>query len=566
MCAYHEFVCPARGDIRELNGAASYGALEERQLVTQVAGSEANSARHVPSRAPKHAKHYRITHGTRTFVACLVIGILLFIATFAGALYTQVTSNIGEAAVDFIKLDAQGNAVADDSGPLDPYDGQAINILVMGQDTRDGEANAALGGGNVENEHQADTTMVVQIAADRSYINIVSIPRDSLVDRPKCTMSNGSVLDAADGVMFNSVFAAAYQQGGDLASAASCTVHTVNTLTGMDISEFVVVDFAGMSQMIDAIGGVDICLPTDVNDAYSGLDLDAGVQHLSGTQATQYARTRHGLGDGSDIMRTTRQQYLVKRLIKTALQKNMLTQSNQLYQFALTALDSLSMSSGLANASTLVGLAMTFSNFSIDHMYTMTIPVATSPDDPNRVVWADSADAIWEKMRTNQPLQNSGDSSSSASASASSSESSSSAASDSSSSDATASVDSAASSDSTASTQTYQYKDDTDDSSSSSPSASSSSKSSSSSSSSSSASADPTDTMTTQQRIDYYTSLGGTYNASTQLMEQPNGTLIDPATNGYVDPSDGTIRDQDTGYAIGIAYNYMTLTFCPSLM
>lgn len=556
----------APGGIRRLNGAASYGALEERQLVTQVAGSEVNSARHVPSRAPKHAKHYRITHGTRTFVACLVIGILLFIATFAGALYTQVTNNIGEAAVDFIKLDAQGNAVADDSGPLDPYDGQAINILVMGQDTRDGEANAALGGGNVENEHQADTTMVVQIAADRSYINIVSIPRDSLVDRPKCTMSNGSVLDAADGVMFNSVFAAAYQQGGDLASAASCTVHTVNTLTGMDISEFVVVDFAGMSQMIDAIGGVDICLPADVNDAYSGLDLDAGVQHLSGTQATQYARTRHGLGDGSDIMRTTRQQYLVKRLIKTALQKNMLTQSNQLYQFALTALDSLSMSSGLANASTLVGLAMTFSNFSIDHMYTMTIPVITSPDDPNRVVWADSADAIWEKMRTNQPLQNSGDSSSSASASASSSESSSSAASDSSSSDATASVDSAASSDSTASTQTYQYKDDTDDSSSSSPSASSSSKSSSSSSSSSSASADPTDTMTTQQRIDYYTSLGGTYNASTQLMEQPNGTLIDPATNGYVDPSDGTIRDQDTGYAIGIAYNYMTLTFCPSLM
>ncbi|MFR0558270.1 LCP family protein [Pseudoscardovia radai] len=520
----------------------------------------------MPSRAPKHAKHYRITHGTRTFVACLVIGILLFIATFAGALYTQVTSNIGEAAVDFIKLDAQGNAVVDDSGPLDPYDGQAINILVMGQDTRDGEANAALGGGNVENEHQADTTMVVQIAADRSYINIVSIPRDSLVDRPKCTMSNGSVLDAADGVMFNSVFAAAYQQGGDLASAASCTVHTVNTLTGMDISEFVVVDFAGMSQMIDAIGGVDICLPTDVNDAYSGLDLDAGVQHLSGTQATQYARTRHGLGDGSDIMRTTRQQYLVKRLIKTALQKNMLTQSNQLYQFALTALDSLSMSSGLANASTLVGLAMTFSNFSIDHMYTMTIPVITSPDDPNRVVWADSADAIWEKMRTSQPLQDSGDSSSSASASASSSESSSSAASDSSSSDATASVDSAASSDSTASTQTYQYKEDTDDSSSSTPSASSSSKSSSSSSSSSSASADPTDTMTTQQRIDYYTSLGGTYNASTQLMEQPNGTLIDPATNGYVDPSDGTIRDQNTGYAIGIAYNYMTLTFCPSLM
>ena len=102
----------------------------------------------------------------------------------------------------------------------------------------------------------------------------------------------------------------------------------MNALTGLDIQEVVVVDFQGLSSMIDALGGVDICIPFDTQDTYTGLDLKRGLQHLDGTQATQYARMRHGTGtDGSDVMRTTRQQYLIKALLNEALSKNLFTNS-----------------------------------------------------------------------------------------------------------------------------------------------------------------------------------------------------------------------------------------------
>lgn len=494
-----------------------------------MTGSNLNNTR--SDSAPKHAKHYRTSHTLRTAITCFVLAIIAFILCFAGSVYAQLNGKISSTSVGFIDQDSGSGDTKNDV--LDPYDGQSITILILGQDTRDGAANAALGGGELANEHQADTTIVAQISADRSYINLVSIPRDSIVDRPSCKMSDGSTLAAEDGVMFNSIFATAYSQGGDLASAASCAVHSVNYLTGLNINQFVVVDFAGMSEMVNALGGVDICLPTDVDDAYSGLKLSAGVQHLDGTQATQYARTRHGLGDGSDLMRTTRQQYLIKRLIRTALQKNIISQSNQLYQFALSALNNLSLSSGLASASTLVGLASTLTNLDVNRIYSRTIPVTTSPDDQYRVVWDDSAADIWKLLRDGNPLQTDATSSDASSDTSSSS----------------SDTSSAASGD--ASSSAEETSPDT----SSEPSASDDS---------SSNSVDLS-TMTTQQRIDYYTAQGGTYDATTQVITTADGTLIDPGTGGTVDPSDGTIRDPNTGYATGISYGYLTATFCPTL-
>lgn len=511
---------------------------------------KSTSRRATPSLAPKHAKHYRWSHAARTTVCCIIIAVLAFSLAFAGALYLQIVSKINNRAVDLVQQPTgDGNNVsADDSNlPLDPYADQPINLLIVGQDTRDGD-NAAIAG-TLANEHQADTTIVVQIAADRSYINMVSIPRDSIIDQPSCVMSDGSTMPARSGVMFNSVFATAYNTGGDLSSAISCTVYTVNQLTGLSINQFVVVDFAGMSKMIDALGGVDVCIPTDVYDKYSGLNVSAGAQHLSGLQATQYARTRHGLGDGSDVMRTTRQQYLMKRLVKTALEKNMLTQSNELYQFALTALDSLSISSGLADVNTLMGLASTFSSFDISHMYTRTIPVTQDPDDKYRVVWASTADDVWAKLRNNEPLMiDSG-----ASTDASSTDASSSASTDSSDS----STDSSSASDPTTTSVTGGTSTDSTG-------ASGSSSDSSSSSSTGATSTSATSSMTTQERIDYYEGLGATYDESTKVITY-GSRLIDPESGGTVDSSDGTIRDPDTGYAMGIAYDYLTLTYCPSL-
>ena len=103
-------------------------------------------------------------------------------------------------------------------------------------------------------------------------------------------------------------------------------------------------------------------------------------------------------------MRTTRQQYLIKQLLHEATSKNLFTQSGQLYQLAKTALQSLNLSEGLADITSLVGLATSMVNLSTDHLYSQTVPITTAPYDPNRVVWAPKAANVWAKLQQGQPL------------------------------------------------------------------------------------------------------------------------------------------------------------------
>lgn len=347
---------------------------------------------------PLHGSAFTASHKLRSAIIMTIVGIFVFVSTAVGA----GTYALARAPKIINVIPQPGG---EKEKLVDPNEGKPIQLLVLGQDTRDGENNTALGGTSDKGEHNADTTMVVQISADRSYINIVSIPRDSLVDAPSCQTTKGTV-PARHKVMFNSIFATGWNTGGDLSSAASCTMNAVNALTGLKLEHFIVVDFQGLQGMINAIGGVNVCLPTDVKDGYTGLDLKQGLQHLDGTQATEYARMRHGIGtDGSDMMRAARQQYLVKQIMTETLSKNLLTDSPKLYRLSDAALKSLNISSGLANATTLVGLAVSLRDIKSDHMYARTIPVIPAPSDPkNRVVWASNADETWDTLREYKPL------------------------------------------------------------------------------------------------------------------------------------------------------------------
>lgn len=267
----------------------------------------------VPRRPRHSAIAYTIRHRARMVIACVIAGVLVFLGTVAAATWFNIDHAVQERRV---------NSHFEHQEYLDPNAGQPIRFVLIGQDSRDA-GNADIAGDGAENAgvHNADTTMVVEIAADRQFINLVSIPRDSLVDVPSCTTSQGTI-PAQYGVMFNSIFSTAYAVGGDLSSAASCTVSAINSLTGLDISNFIVVDFKGLADMIDAIGGVDVCIPVHTVDANTDMDLSKGMHHLDGKSATNYARMRYGTGtDGSDIMRTTRQQYLIKSLFTRRSQR-----------------------------------------------------------------------------------------------------------------------------------------------------------------------------------------------------------------------------------------------------
>ncbi|MBH9984863.1 LCP family protein [Bifidobacterium asteroides] len=458
---------------------------------------------------PQHSDGFRSSHSLRTGICLALTFVLCFLASTVAAFWTDINGHMH--VLEPISL-TQGHGT-----PEDIYKGKTLNVLVLGQDTREGKGNSVLGGGgdDLEENHQSDTAMVVQIAADRSYVNVVSIPRDSIVNAPACVTSKGETIPARHQVMFNSIFADGYNQGGDVNSAASCSLAAVQSLTGLDIQQFVVADFNGFKSIIDALGGVDICIPTDTKDTYTGIDLKQGLHHLDGTQATEYARMRHGTGaDGSDIMRTTRQQYLVKSLVNEAKTVDIYSDLPKAYRLTTTSLSTLQLSEGLGSFQTLLGLGNSLKHIDTAHIYARTIPVEEWSQDRYRVVWTDEADTIWRLLREGKPLTQANEAAESASSS-----------------DKQAGNNHDVQSDQTSqgSTRTRGNGSDTGD-----------------------GTQSPSASATALPKPD----------PRTGLITMPDKTLIDPDTGGIVDPDDGAIRDANTGQYIGMADRYLFATVC----
>lgn len=289
--------------------------------------------------------------------------------------------------------------------PPDSYSGRPINILIIGSDSRAGKKNQALGGGADEGE-RSDTAMIMHVSKDRSQVNVVSIPRDLLVDIPACDLGDGTE-SSPQYAQFNWAFSI----GGtnkDRTSAVLCTWKTVEKLSGMRIDESIVVDFNGFTSMIDALGGINVYVPTEIHDQEnSGLDLEPGCTHFGGEKALAYARVREGVegSDGSDLQRIERQQAIMGIMMRTAMQKNMLTSLNQLYDFISSGLSSLTISEGISSVSQLAGLGWSMQSLKPENLRFVTLPVYPAPTDPNRVVLNDNeVRPIWEAFINDTPL------------------------------------------------------------------------------------------------------------------------------------------------------------------
>ncbi|MEV1020961.1 LCP family protein [Streptomyces sp. NPDC050264] len=316
----------------------------------------------------------------------------------AGWVYWHLDHNIRSVDIDGALGDdrpvkpvaAAASPSASASPSSEPVEKGVLNILVLGSDSRTGKANKALGGGD-SGGARSDTAMVVHLDADRSAATVVSIPRDTLVERPSCPTESGGTTAVAYNVMFNS----AYSVGGPV-----CAVKTVEQLTGVRMDHYLEVDFAGFAKIVDALGGVDVTTTEDIDDDLSHLHLDAGDHHLDGEQALAFARTRHGIGDGSDLGRIKLQQQLVKALIGQVSADGLLTDPARLYKIADAATGSLTADTGLDSLTELSGLARSVSGLSADSLKTVMMPVVRAPSDGNRVV-ADEPEAkeLWESLR-----------------------------------------------------------------------------------------------------------------------------------------------------------------------
>ena len=160
-------------------------------MATSSTGNKLPNINGLQDAKPRHSLGYRVQHRVRTAVAAAIAATLVFVGTAAAATWMDVNGIIKNNSVGVI---GQGS-LNTDASIIDPNSGKPIEFVLIGQDSRDGAENQAIGGSfdDVIGNHQADTAMIVQISADRKGINLVSIPRDSLVDVPQCETSKGTI-------------------------------------------------------------------------------------------------------------------------------------------------------------------------------------------------------------------------------------------------------------------------------------------------------------------------------------------------------------------------------------
>lgn len=323
----------------------------------------------------------------RVLTALGVVVALVAVTGTAGAVmaYYKLNSNISSQDVSRL-LGKRPDVVAEQHGKY-----KAQNILLIGSDTRAG-TNASYGS-SVKGA-RSDTTIVLHIAADRKSATLVSIPRDSVVEIPECQTPDGNTTSARHNRIND-----AYSLGG-----AACTIRTVESLTNVHIDHYVVLDFSGFKHMVDALGGVEICLPKRVDDKDSKLHLDAGRHTVNGKDALAYVRTRHGLGDGSDLGRIDRQQAFLSSLVKK-VQSTGLLRADRLFSFLDAATKSITTDPGLASLNSLRQLAQSVQGLKTSDVTFATVPNKPNPQDPNTVVWNEpAADAVWSALRFDRPL------------------------------------------------------------------------------------------------------------------------------------------------------------------
>ncbi len=323
----------------------------------------------------------------RKATAGLSIFIMTLTALGGGAVYAinGLGANIGMIDTsDLNNSDRPDSFAQSDTSPT--------NLLIMGSDSREGDGNNTYGeaGGA-----RSDTTLLVHLYNERKDAIVVSIPRDSWVEIAGCTRPDGSTTRP-----YETKFNAAFAFGGPV-----CTIKTVEKLTNVRIDNFVVVDFKAFKTVVDAIGGVEVCLTTPVYDPVrngggSGLDLPAGYSNITGEQALAFVRARESLGDGSDIGRIERQQQFIASMVRGMTEKGLLTNPQMIYRVLGAITSSIQTNPEFADIQTLQDFALSMGGLSPSRISFVTLPFEYQGD--GNVYWTAETDALWEAIRNDQ--------------------------------------------------------------------------------------------------------------------------------------------------------------------
>ncbi|WP_351227775.1 LCP family protein [Streptomyces sp. NPDC002133] len=248
-----------------------------------------------------------------------------------------------------------------------------LNILLIGSDARNSKENQELGGAKetFDGPPLADVQMLLHLSADRSNISVISMPRDTVLKIPECQdREKNKTYEATGWTLTNE----SLSRGGP-----GCTVATWYALTGITIDHFMMVDFAGVVSMADAIGGVPVCVKENVHSRTSdgkgsGLKLPEGTHPVKGEQALQWLRTRYGFEDGTDLARTHAQHMYMNSMVRELRKSTQLTDPDKLRRLAEAATTALTVDSGLDTVTKLYDLAEELKLVPTDRITMTTMP------------------------------------------------------------------------------------------------------------------------------------------------------------------------------------------------
>ena len=276
-------------------------------------------------------------------------------ASVIAVLAVSATAIVAYAAVDLVATVAvkppvklESEAVLENVPDIGAMEG-GLNFVLVGSDKR--PEDGAFGDPEEESAVLNDVTMLLHISQDHTHVEVVSFPRDMYVSVPECPDPNdpgGEPLDALSSVKMNEVLS----WGG-----LGCVASTLEQLTGVTIPVGGIVEFYGVAALSSAVGGVDVCVVERIDDDYTGLHLDPGTYALSGMDALAFLRTRHGVGDGSDLGRISSQQTFLASLMRTLQSSGTLGDPVKLYSIAKAVLSNMTLSSALQNPAQLMSIA-----------------------------------------------------------------------------------------------------------------------------------------------------------------------------------------------------------------
>ena len=333
----------------------------------------------------KHLQGRR--HPVVRAIAVSTVMVLLALGCSGYLVYRHLEGNVTVSGA-FDQITEPRPEKVEVEGPKEP-----LNILVLGNDSRAGQKSVA---GSTPG--LSDTTILLHLSADRSRAYGVSVPRDLMVERPACKdKRTGERMPAEDAVQWNEAFA----RGGE-----SCTIQQFEAMTRLRVDHFVVVDFRGFKNMVDALGGVPVCLPQEVNDPIGRIYLPAGSYTVKGSQALDYVRVRHSIGttDTGDIGRMKRQQTFLAAMANKALSARTLFNPKKLYDFLNAATKSLTTDPGLRRLTSMAGLANEVKGIGLERVQFLSMPFEAYEPDPNRLQAKPEAGRLWSLLRQDERL------------------------------------------------------------------------------------------------------------------------------------------------------------------